>query len=795
MICPLCPESLTLSSLKIHLKSIHGKIVKGLKCKQGGCFRTFSNLNSFMSHIKKSNHFGQCENNSVVVDDPVIDPDIVDEVHEVPSVPNSDNALPNESVCSLEDVISGSADLFIANLYSNPSIPRSIIQTLVEDTSVFMNSCIQSSFKTDIFKILHDCNASTEQLQNVTEMFKSLKEPFFHLATEYKRSKYFQKLGCLVLPEVCQVGDAEVVSIPLKHVLKKIIELPDVFDTICSYISSLSNNDDRIENIMQCPLWQSKRSKYAESDIVLPLNVFIDGFECNNPLGSHSLTLDGVYTSLPCLPPEFQTAMENIFLAQIYPASIRKEVTDDKVFAPLISQLTFLEKEGILVKTPDGEKKIYIVTALLLGDNKGLQSVSGFMEGFTANYFCRFCKTQKNVTYTQTVQDDTMLRTRESYDEDVLVNNSEVTGVHFDSAFNKIPSFHVTSNLVVDHFHDFAEGIAHYVLLHVLRHCIPRYFTLDDLNHRILMFDYGSRELSNKIPLISSNFATRDKLKMSGSETLSFVRFFGLLIGDRVPEHDSHWRLYLKLRQLLDEVLAKSLCKKKAVTLKVLAEEFNAMYVSVTGDTLKPKMHFLVHYAMVFANSGILDQMSTKRYESKHRSLTIPARTTMSRVKISYTCALRHQLAQSFRFYAKKPLLSPVEVGTSDLVFLNDIENVNYFRNNLPECLSSEELILCADWVKISGIVYKPGMVLVASVHESGPIFAEIQSILVKDAVVVFIYRYFLSLGFNEHYYAHCVAYSDRWSCKQHNDIFDPFPLYVHEDISGEKYVVLRYSL
>jgi len=92
---------------------------------------------------------------------------------------------------------------------------------------------------------------------------------------------------------------------------------------------------------------------------------------------------------------------------------------------------------------------------------------------------------------------------------------------------------------------------------------------------------------------------------MSGSETLSFVRFLGILVGDRVPEYDSHWRLYLKLRQLLDEVLAKSLCKKKYITLKVLAEEFAAMYVSVTNDTLKPKMHFLLHYFKIINNNKI----------------------------------------------------------------------------------------------------------------------------------------------------------------------------------------------
>lgn len=151
----------------------------------------------------------------------------------------------------------------------------------------------------------------------------------------------------------------------------------------------------------------------------------------------------------------------------------------------------------------------------------------------------------------------------------INVNSISETGVKADSVFNKLPSFHVTENYSVDSFHDLQEEICHYVLIHLLNHCIPKYFTLEELNNRIFHFDHGKSE-TNKIPLISS--IDRDKLKMSGSETLLFTRMFGVLIGDKVPEDDPFWLLYLKLREILHIVLLKRVSRPLAKPLVSLSK-------------------------------------------------------------------------------------------------------------------------------------------------------------------------------------------------------------------------------
>lgn len=123
-----------------------------------------------------------------------------------------------------------------------------------------------------------------------------------------------------------------------------------------------------------------------------------------------------------------------------------------------------------------------------------------------------------------------------------------------DCTFNELPSVHITSNYSVDIFHDLCEGVGHYVMLQLLKHCIPKFFTLDELNTFIEFFQCGPCD-SNHTPLVTSDLTSRDKLKMSGSETLVFIKMFGLLVGHKVPVHDPHWLLYLKFLQILDECL------------------------------------------------------------------------------------------------------------------------------------------------------------------------------------------------------------------------------------------------
>jgi len=245
--------------------------------------------------------------------------------------------------------------------------------------------------------------------------------------SDYRLLKYFMEYKDYVSPISYEVGEIDVTvrtrsgpklqkkkcyaqHVPLCKTLKQFLEIPNALDDILSYMESLKNNTDTVENFIQCELWAKQLEKFSENDIVIPLVKYYDDFECNNALGSSCLKLGGVYVSIPCLPVECQSSLDYIFLALLFETRFRC-FSDEKIFAPLIDELKFLEKEGIIIDLPCGPQRVYYVSCLLLGDNLGVNSVGGFAEGFTANFYCRFCKTPKLIMDEQCVEDKSSLRT------------------------------------------------------------------------------------------------------------------------------------------------------------------------------------------------------------------------------------------------------------------------------------------------------------------------------------------------------------------------------------------------
>ncbi|XP_026281063.1 uncharacterized protein LOC113208326 [Frankliniella occidentalis] len=812
MKCKYCKVSVnSFKSYKVHHSIDHAN--QPFMCPNESCGRTYgvAEYRNFLKHDCSglSSNLSCASSNHIT-------PSLTFALHdssnlEHESDQSSNNASSHSGQSSndfLKNMISDT-DIFVSKLYCKPKLPRQYVQDIVSDCNSFVNNSVLSNVKNSLLTSMTlDC----DQIKNVETIFSEYANPFSHLSTEYRRFKYFESNGDYIPPVPHKIGEVDisvktsngpvlktkdcfVQCVPLGKVLKKFLEIPGCLNEILSYMNSVNANVNSKQNFIQCELWKTKRSKFSEGDIVLPLHCYFDEVESNNPLGSHTDKLGAVYHSIPCLPEECQESTVNIFLGLLFESWMR-DFGDEKVFQPLIDELISLETNGILIDTLEGPKRIYFVTGLLLGDNLGLNSLGGFVECFTSNFFCRFCKTHRKVTTTMAVEDKSTLRTVQSYNDDVALSDYSVTGIKTNSVFNQLNSFHITSNFAVDGFHDLSEGVAHYVMLHVLKHCIPTYFTIEELNHRIALFQYGPCD-SNKMPQVSTEFSARHKLKMSGSETVLFVKLFGLLVGDRVPLDDEYWHLYLKLVELFDICLSKNVATSLALSLNVIVSEFNSMYVKVTGDTLKAKFHHLVHYGTVFDQSGPITGMSTKSFERKHRSLTIPLGATESRRNIALTAAIQHQLNLCHRFKSRTSLLPETELGPSCEVLLDDFNNQTFLKL-LPKCMRSSSELLSPSWLNLKGTRYKSGMVLLLDISKTGgPVLGVVESILncTCHDDFVFVFSYLTVLGLNEHVHAYEVQTSDNWSCIKPVNLYDPLPLNIYHSVCDKKYVILRYML
>lgn len=290
----------------------------------------------------------------------------------------------------------------------------------------------------------------------------------------------------------------------------------------------------------------------------------------------------------------------------------------------------------------------------MLGGNLGLNSLLEFSKSFSANYYCRFCKSHKLDCHNLREENSACMRTIENYTEDVALNNFSETGIYKESILNKIHSFYVTQNYVVDIMHDIFEGVCHYNMCHIIKYYINlQIFSLETLNLRKKNFNYGPLESGNLSPEITELQINKFRLKMTAREMMTFVHYFSLMIGDLIPMYDEVWNFYLVFIKIIDILLSYRYTESTTSYLKQLISQHNSMYTHFFNDTLKPKHHFLIHYPSIIQQSGPPRHYWSFRFEGKHKELKMYARTTSSRKNITLT------LAKKFQFKFAHTILQP----------------------------------------------------------------------------------------------------------------------------------------
>lgn len=430
------------------------------------------------------------------------------------------------------------------------------------------------------------------------------------------------------------------VLLPLYFQFRKVFEKNDQLLKTLNYIENIANTQGLIDHFMHGSLWREKSQPFLEAGkIVLPFFLYIDDSEINNPLGPHSNPVTFIYYSFPIFKSN------EVFLASSIEGRDYKQYGNEKCLRALIDEIIRLEENGILIKTSEGERTVYFVLALVIGDNLGLNTILGFTPSFNHNFFCRFCKAIKSSTHKMCIDDQSLSRNLLNYDEDVNADDISSTGIKEFSIFNMINSFHVTTNFAVDIMHDIFEGVCHYDMCHIIKYLTScNYFSLRTLNVRKQMFNYGEIEIGNISPKITEAHLTNSHLKMTAREMMTFMHLFPLMVGDLVPRDDHVWLFLLNLSEIIDILLLYEIPSGLAERLRHLIKQHHLDYVRFFNDTLKPKHHLMTHYFQIIFQSGPPRYYWTFRYEAKHKEFKTYARNITSRKNICVSIARKYQL-------------------------------------------------------------------------------------------------------------------------------------------------------
>ena len=767
----------TLNALILHLKIKHKyDNLSVFKCREENCYRNFSNIKCYRIHFNKKHSINMSNVTDTISDCDKIFFNAI--LSEIPENDNNTNELNNpkdgfstdDFIKKFKYIMKNEAIKFIAHLYSLSLLPKSHIQLIVDNFNTFFNSDLVPFLEKCVIDTLTKLAAPNHDIESICNLFSILKNPFADLSTEYLRLKSLEESKSFIKPIECTLGEKREKTkssntvlykavpvtaqfIPLRIVFTRLFENTNMLKVINDYKAVLQNETEAITNFTQSKYWSSISPADRENKITLPIFLYFDEYETGNPLGSHAGVhkLGAMYAHLPCLLPSMSSKLENYFLFFLFHSDDRK-LFGKEIFRKVVDELQYLETTGINIKYLDKKLNIVFKLAMILGDNLGMHAILGFAESFNSNFPCRFCKVNKAQLQFLYKQDNEILRSVESYDDDCENKNVTDCGIREKCIFNSLNSFHAAQNYCVDAMHDLLEGVCNYDFQLILKHFVleEKYFSLETLNFRIINFNYHM-ELDNKPPPIPQDFQKKTKLNMSSSEMLCLVRYFCFIIGDLVPKNNAVYKFFLLLRQIVDICVASSLSNDTINYLEWLISEHHFQYKQFFKATLKPKHHYLIHYPYIARLVGPFINFWSMRYESKHRESKMTAHVSCSRRNITKTLAFKHQLKLSFRLLRNDMLYSDFMNGSVEPISINEMKE---FYPDV-DFQTAEHSFFITKWVRINSILLKQSMIIEFHTVNLNKKFVAIKDIFLDTRGTIYtLCQQFKVLEYSEHFCA-----------------------------------------
>ncbi|XP_036329577.1 uncharacterized protein LOC118741715 [Rhagoletis pomonella] len=380
--------------------------------------------------------------------------------------------------------------------------------------------------------------------------------------------------------------------------------------------------------------------------------------------------------------------------------SLDRKAYGNRIFDPVISELISLESNGITFQ----DRTIYFVLSVCVGDNKGINSMLGFTESFSSNYWCRFCTLKKDILQKSLTESPSYLRDKRNYEIHLKSKSSKETGIVSECNFNVLRDFHAVENYSVDVMHDIFEGILNLEISLIILSYIrtEKYFTIDDINNRINFFDYGHIHNLNRPPQLCLDNLKTLKIRYSASEMMVFSKYLGIIIGDWIPENDSKWELFKILMEIIKIILSDSISNSMISQLEILITEHHKMFVEIFQLPLRPKHHLMLHYPRVIRNIGPLTQVWSMRFESKHKVFKEIARSTKSRTNICLSILKRYTLKQKTDF-------ETFNISQKIKSFGPKIQNYSQMFKKL---LNEDKDVEFYKWISFCNVIIKANVVL-----------------------------------------------------------------------------------
>lgn len=328
-----------------------------------------------------------------------------------------------------------------------------------------------------------------------------------------------------------------------------------------------------------------------------------------------------------------------------------------------------------------------------------------------------------------------MLRTQENYS----THCSEKTyGIEEQCVFHQIKNYHVTQNLVVDPMHDIFEGICRYDIAKILNDLIyeEKLFTLNVLKDRIRCFNHSID--SNIPPPLNEKSIKNNVIVLSASEMHYLINYLTLFIGDLIGTTNNYWKLYLLLRKIVCITVADAINEGIIKNFEILVTKYLTFHKKLLKSNFKTKHHNLLHYPRIMRAFRPLKNISSMRFEAKHKQIKEISKVVTSRMNPSYTLAMKHQLQFA------NTLIRNIGFSKINISHSRPVKTVRL----LKEFLNFKEYIpfnffdfYSYSWVRINGTHYEIDNIFNYNENDFQLFFGKIKHIIMShEKEVIFVY-------------------------------------------------------
>lgn len=782
-----------------HVKQ-HINVNRPTPCPYKDCRAHFCKVSTYTSHLsrKHRNYNYDMLRSKLIVGDCQNEPD------EAVDTPSTSSELEygdvvSDKICqseTLQEQYVRSLALFLIKLQSKHLLPAATVQQIVDEIAL-LHDLGKEYMIGQIKFVLGQYDVATNNIEKIAEELLHLSAHSHAnsiLHTDHLRKKYFQQHFSYITPESVYLGLDEVNKaayayyVPVKDTLMELLQDTSI---VFQVLNPNSNLPTVLQDYSDAELCR-KNSFLQSNPKCIKLIIFQDAFEVVNPLGSakskHKLV--GVYMTLANLYPQSRSKISHIQLVQLVKEKSMKKFGANKVFARLIMDLKQLEETGLQVP---GHGCFKVILIAVVGDNLGSHFIGGFCENFsTGEYFCRFC----DITRSQFQNSCLSIgneRSTSSYAADlqcVVDSNGSMDshhGIKRSSPFNVLAHYHVAMpGLPPCLGHDLFEGVVDYDLAVALKYFIKekKWFTYQQLNRTIVKFRCKGCDATHKPSTVGDK---GHKLGGHAVQNWTLIRLLPVLIGNRIPNKDDRvWQMCLMLREVVEIVCAPCLSISQISYMQVVIEEYIEMRQELFQSVrLRPKHHYLLHYARLSQQFGPLIRMWSLRFESKHSYFKRVARHSQNFKNVTKTLAERHQLYQAFistgeRFAASIECDHPLPFTPG--IYNEQIQEVIAKH----ECLKQSSVFV-AQHAAIDGVLYKTDLYVLIRETESGLVTGRIILILIhENSIFLVIEQHLFCFDSNFGVFISTNVYNHTVDCISVASLLDylPLPVYLMNGLS-----------